>query len=79
MAIFFEKSTHVFSSYDLWVANYTKGQKPVLPKPWDNWSFWQISSKAQVPGVKSPVDLNLFNGDADKLEDYSIKVNKKLN
>ena len=49
--------------YPLWVAHYTTAPKPMIPKAWDTYLFWQHSSKGTVPGIAGPVDLDRFNGD----------------
>jgi len=61
--------------YPLWIASYnhiTSGtppeeKKPTIPKPWDDWLFWQYSAKGshvRVPGIDAvPVDRDCFNGD----------------
>jgi hypothetical protein len=42
--------------------------KPLLPKGWDKWAFWQYSERGRVDGVANPdgkpanVDLNVFEG-----------------
>ena len=73
--------------YPLWVANYLKPDeryhipdavyttKPVVPKPWTNWTFWQYSQSGDgeyYGGNYDPryenlvaLDLNVFNGDYD--------------
>ena len=58
------------TDYDLWVANYTPGPRPYLPKPWRTWVFWQHTSTHQVPGIRGPVDHNRFNGSYDDLLAY---------
>jgi len=47
--------------YLLWIPDYKHA--PVLPdrRPW---TFWQVSNKAGVRGIKGPVDVNLFRGSA---------------
>lgn len=49
------------AKYDLWIANYNVGE-PRVPKPWNNWTFWQYSETGRVPGINGNVDLNLYNG-----------------
>ena len=52
--------------YPLWIAHYTSAPKPPVPKPWDDWLFWQYSAKGNGPkyGAESKsIDLNWFNGD----------------
>jgi lysozyme len=74
-------------SYDLWVASWPMKKsvptiaqieqaqfKPIMPKSWTSWRFWQYSGDAAtVPGITntngSPVtvDLDVFNGTPDDL------------
>jgi len=52
--------------YPLWVAHYTKADKPIVPKPWKDWLFWQFSATGNGPkyGAESKsIDLNWFNGE----------------
>lgn len=60
-------SLEYFKQYPLWVANY-KVEKPLVPKPWTEWTFWQYTDKGDgsLYGVESKnIDLNYFNGDMD--------------
>ena len=57
------------------VTQLEQGQfKPVLPKSWTSWQFWQYSGDAAtVPGLTNTngaaaiVDLDVFNGTVDDL------------
>lgn len=52
-----------FSSYPLWVANYTTRSKPVIPNEWSGWTIWQHTDSTEVPGIPNPEeDGNRFNG-----------------
>lgn len=42
----------------LWIAHYTVADQPKLPAAWQQWAFWQHTSKGSVPGVVGNVDLN---------------------
>lgn len=53
--------------YPLWLAHYTS-LWPTAPYPWITWSFWQYSDKGSLPGIKTHVDLNWFNGSEDELK-----------
>lgn len=55
---------------DLWIANYTIASLPALPRHWNTWAFWQHSSSGTIPGVSGNVDLDVFNGTVEDLEDY---------
>ncbi|ODN41290.1 glycoside hydrolase family 25 protein [Piscirickettsia litoralis] len=64
----FLKGTHGFSEYALWIASYNNiHSSPKIPHIWKTWVFWQFSNKASVPGIKSQIDLNIFNGDDHRL------------
>jgi lysozyme len=53
-----------FKEYPLWIANYNFWRNH-LEK---DWLFWQFTEKAQIEGIKGMVDLNVFNGDKNKLQ-----------
>lgn len=76
----------------LWVAHYDYGDlvsppksfltAPTVPKPWENWHFWQPYTK-KSPAVtlddgktQVPCDLNYFNGTLDSLRDL-IRLSHK--
>lgn len=52
--------------YDLWIANYGV-DKPSIPAPWTDWTFWQTSEgkgRGLEFGVESlDIDMDLYNGD----------------
>ena len=62
-----------FSSYPLWIAEYTTAPAPVLPDGWTTWQFWQHSEKGQVSGIAGSVDLDVFNGSADALRQWAAQ------
>ena len=35
-----------------------------------NWLFWQYTGTGRVPGVEGDVDLNVFNGDSVRWQDW---------
>lgn len=57
---------HDYGEYGLWLANYAAN--PHLPAGWDDWLFWQYTSKGQVDGVDGEVDRNQFKGDLNNLK-----------
>jgi lysozyme len=61
-----------FSSYPLWVANYTT-QCPLMPSDWTSWKFWQKSSTGSVGGISGNVDLDVFNGTLSDLRAFAIE------
>ena len=52
-----------FSEYPLWIANYNFWRNDLE----SDWQFWQFTEKAQIEGIEGMVDLNVFNGDKNKL------------
>jgi lysozyme len=52
-----------FSEYPLWIANYNFWRNHLE----DDWLFWQFTEKAQISGIEGMVDINIFNGDKNKL------------
>jgi lysozyme len=62
-------SLEYFKQYLLWIANYG-AVRPLVPEPWDVWTFWQYTSSGNGPifGVESKeIDLNYFNGTSEEL------------
>lgn len=64
------------ANYPLWIASYPKevgwpkeGDKPVIPKPWSDYLFWQFDGNG---GLKLPngvdCDFCVFNGDEEDLQ-----------
>jgi len=56
------------AEYPVWLAQYTDDPAPLVPKPWSNWTFWQHTRQAAIPGIACRVDLNCFNGTLDELK-----------
>jgi len=56
------------TKYYLWIAHWTYDIS-VSPNTgiWESWSFWQYSDNGSIPGIAGGVDLDLFNGDMQKL------------
>lgn len=53
-----------FDRYDFWIARYKK-----LPDNSD-WRIWQFTEHGQASGIETKVDINLFNGDLNKLKTF---------
>jgi lysozyme len=65
-------SDSFFSKYPLWIANYYV-DKPMIPKPWKDWTFWQYSDKGDglKYGVESlQIDMDYFNGDQEDFNNF---------
>lgn len=58
-----------FDLYPLWIANYYVDTLDIK----ENWSIWQCTDKGEIPGIDHYVDINVFNGNADKLQELVIK------
>ena len=52
-----------FSEYPLWIANYNFWRNDLE----SDWQFWQFTEKAQIEGIEGMVDVNIFNGNKNKL------------
>jgi lysozyme len=50
----------------LWIAHYTSLHQPRIA-PFKQWLFWQFSDAGEVPGIRSAVDKDRFNGDEGDL------------
>ncbi len=61
------------ASPPLWIAHYTS-QCPTVPAPWKAWTFWQYSDRGAVPGINGAVDLDLFAGTFEDLEDFARRA-----
>src|SRR5690606_36330680 len=57
-----------FSDYILWIANYNFW----VDKPKKHWNYWQFSERGFVRGIKGPVDLNMFKGNIEELEQLAL-------
>lgn len=62
-------STPELSAYPLWIAHYyvdtLRYEGP--------WQFWQHTDYGTVPGIEENVDLNVFNGSWDELQQYTLR------
>jgi lysozyme len=60
------KNDPILNTHDLWLAK-TKGEMPNEP----NCKFWQFTHEGHVWGIiDNVVDINLFNGTQDELQEY---------
>ena len=62
-----------FGDYTLWIANYNFW----VEKPKEHWDFWQFSEKGKVKGIKGHVDLNMFNGEIEDLEELCVPFERR--
>lgn len=51
----------LFSQCQLWVANYTTADEPLLPPIWGTWWLWQYTSSGYIDGFPGRVDMNRVN------------------
>ncbi|AWB85049.1 glycoside hydrolase family 25 protein [Corynebacterium liangguodongii] len=63
-------NTNAFTGYPLWLAAY-QNQAPRPVGGWDKLTFWQRSDSGRVPGMNTPVDMNVFNGSEADLSSFS--------
>lgn len=52
-----------FSEYTCWIANYNYYVENIDK----DWGFWQFTDKGSVRGISEYVDVNIFNGNKEKL------------
>jgi lysozyme len=57
-----------FDDYPFWIANYNHYRSEID----DQWLFWQFTESAVAPGIKTRVDVNVFNGDLYDLQSRTI-------
>jgi lysozyme len=58
------------TSQPLWIAHYTQGC-PIVPAPWKTWTFWQYTDRGKIRGIDGPVDLDVFAGTYEQLEEFA--------
>lgn len=61
-------NTGEFDEYPLWIANYNQVTMPRNSR----WILWQFSEKGKATGIKTNVDLNVFNGSLEDLKKLAI-------
>ena len=61
-------SAPVFDDYPYWIAHY------YVPKIEYKgaWKFWQHTDAGRLPGIKGPVDFNVYNGSYYDLKKLTI-------
>ena len=70
----YEKRVHSdwARDYPLWMARYTS-LWPTPIYPWAGWDFWQYSDSGKLPGIKTHMDLNWFNGSEAELVERFVQ------
>ncbi len=59
----------VFNLYPYWIAHYHVDS--VRYK--GSWAFWQHSDRGQLPGIKEKVDLDIFQGTYEELQQLGMR------
>lgn len=73
--------TDAVTDYDIWIAYWSCQPDPTYSIPptgkWRDWAFWQYygpggcgGNAGFVPGIQTNIDLNIFNGVVEGLEEY---------
>lgn len=56
------------AEFPLWIAHWSNGTRPIVPKPWTQYTFWQYSDQGTVGGISGKVDLDRFKGTIEELK-----------
>ncbi|MEM6795680.1 MAG: GH25 family lysozyme [Acidobacteriota bacterium] len=65
--------TQAFGRYPLWLAEYGTAEADLtLPAGWSEWTLWQRSERGRVSGIEKAVDLNLFAGTEQDLQQFAL-------
>lgn len=68
-ALKLEKS---FARYPLMISHYGVSA-PLVPSPWETWTFWQHSERGDIPGIPAlDEDLDMFNGTKEQLQQFTV-------
>jgi GH25 family lysozyme M1 (1,4-beta-N-acetylmuramidase) len=62
----------ILAACPLWVAHWNV-TAPTVPAPWSDWTFWQFTDKASVPGVTVAADNNRANITKTALDGLRIR------
>lgn len=54
--------------YDVWIARYGEY------RPYVRLLFWQLTSRGRVAGIRTEVDINVFNGSKEQFDAYRKKA-----
>ena len=60
----------IFNRYPYWIAHYYVDSVQYQGR----WDFWQHTDAGTVPGIKEQVDLDIFNGTFEQLQELTIPV-----
>ena len=67
---YFENSD--LRNYPLWICSFS--QNPINA----DWTFWQYNHRGKVKGIKTKVDLNVFNGTREEWDKYCEEMKSIL-
>ncbi len=59
-----------FDKYPVWIAWYNVKEDPTTVL--SDWVFWQFTDKGLLEGIEGDVDINVFNGKINEIEDLRI-------
>jgi lysozyme len=59
---YFKGHEHEFPKYQLWIRNVIKEPTQI---PCTEWTFWQYADRARIEGIRGPVDMNVYCGNAE--------------
>ena len=59
----------------LWIANYDIAS-PTIPSAWANWTYWQYTDSATVPGISSGTDASFLSSTALELAAPATQSNR---
>jgi len=58
-----------FPENKIWIAKYSLFSEKMK----DDWHFWQFTDKGTIPGIETPVDLNIFKGNRQDIKAFLIQ------
>ena len=58
-----------FDEYSLWLANYND---VLSPSDEDDWKIWQFTEKGISEGANVKIDLNIYNGTKDQMQELLL-------
>ena len=58
-----------FDEYPLWLANYND---VLSPSDEDDWKIWQFTEKGISEGANVKIDLNIYNGTKDQMQELLL-------
>lgn len=65
-----------FEDYPIWIARYNVW--PPRMRGEAQWHFWQYGDRGRVPGIKGNVDVNVFRGTEEELQQFTLRPESVL-